>query len=85
MDIIIGDVGGIGPSGQYTRDGEGPISIEASFLEITEKKEQTGSGRRPRGRVISLLIPEDQKIPRGLESGEYRIILRLVHRRHESF
>lgn len=84
MDIIIGESGRIGPSNQYTRDGDGTLSVEARFLEIREKKERGDSDKQPRGRVLSLLIPEGQSIPRGLESGEYRIYLRFVHRHKTS-
>jgi hypothetical protein len=80
MDIIIGESGRIGPSDHYTRDGDGSLSVEARFLEIREKKGSGDSNKQPRGRVLSLLIPEGQSIPRGLESGEYRIYLRFVHR-----
>ncbi len=81
MDIIIGESPRIGPSDQYTRDGEEPFSMEARFLEIKEKKAAGDGEERPRGRVLSLLIPEGQNVPRGVESGEYRIYLRFVRRR----
>lgn len=85
MDIVIGGSGRIGPSDQYMREEDGPLSVEARFLEIREKKEQGDSGRPSRGRILSVLIPEGQQIPRGLESGEYRIYLRFVHRRQARF
>ncbi len=85
MDIIIGESPPIGPSDQYMREEDGPFSMEAGFLEIKERKEQGDSDRRPRGRVLSVLIPEGQRIPRGLESGEYRILLRFIPRRQARF
>ena len=85
MDIIVGESAGIGPSDHYTREEDGTLLMEARFLEIKEKKEQGESGKPARGRVLSLLIPDGQKIPRGLETGDYRIYLRFVHRRQERF
>lgn len=80
MDIIIGESPRIGPS-RYMEDGDGTWAVEARFLEIGEKKGPGDSGKQSRGRVLSLLIPEGHKIPRDLESGDYRIYLRFVHRR----
>ncbi|MDR3568874.1 MAG: hypothetical protein P4L43_12670 [Syntrophobacteraceae bacterium] len=85
MDIIIGESPRIGPSDQYKRDGDGPVSVEARFLEISEKREKGGSDKTLRGRILSVLIPEGQKVPQDLESGDYRIYLRFVHRPQARF
>lgn len=83
MDIVIGESARIGPSDQYRPGGDEPFSVEARLLEIRDRRESGDSGRP--SRVITLLVPEGQKIPRGLESGDYRIYLRFVHRRQARF
>jgi hypothetical protein len=50
-------------------------------LEIRDRRETSDAGGATFGSVITLLVPEGQKIPRGVESGDYRIYLRFVHRR----
>ncbi len=80
MNIVIGETSEISSSNQYRLDSE-PVSVEARFLEIRDRRENTESGTSVSGRVITLLVPEGQKIPRGIESGDYRIYLRFVHRR----
>jgi hypothetical protein len=80
MKIVIGETVKIGPSVQYRPEGE-PLSVEARLLEIRDRRETADSGGASCGRVITLLVPEGQKIPRGVESGDYRIYLRFVHRR----
>ena len=84
MRIVIGETTEISSAGQYKTDNE-PVTVEARFLEIRDKKENTNSGPAASGRVITLLVPEGQKIPRGIESGDYRIYLRFVHRRNARF
>jgi hypothetical protein len=79
MNIVIGETVRIGPSAQYRAEGEA-LSVEARLLEIKDRREPSDSGRVSSGRVITLLVPEGQKIPRGVESGDYRIYLRFVHR-----
>ena len=78
MRIVIGETTEISSAGQYRPDNE-TISMEARLLEIRDRKE-TESGTVVSGRVITLLVPEGQKIPRGVESGDYRIYLRFVPR-----
>jgi hypothetical protein len=55
--------------------------VEARLLEIRDRRETSASGSVSSGRIITLLVPDGQKIPRGVESGDYRIYLRFVHRR----
>jgi hypothetical protein len=81
MRIVIGETNDISSAGQYRLDNE-PVSVEARLLEIRDRRESTDSGKAASGRVITLLVPEGQKIPRGIESGDYRIYLRFVHRRN---
>ncbi len=84
MNIVIGETVKMGPSGQYRQEGEA-LSVEARLLEIRDKREVSDSGSVSSGRIITLLVPEGQKIPRGVESGDYRIYLRFVHRRQARF
>lgn len=80
MNIVIGETVGIGQAAPYRPEGE-PVSVEARFLEIRDRRETSETGGATFGRVITLLVPDGQKIPRGVESGDYRIYLRFVHRR----
>jgi hypothetical protein len=84
MNIIIGETADVGSASQYRLDNE-PVSVEARLLEIREKREGTDSGNAVTGRIITLLVPEGQKIPRGVASGDYRIYLRFVPRRNARF
>ena len=84
MNIVIGETVKIGPAAQYRSEAESQ-SVEARLLEIRDRREPADSGGASRGRVITLLVPEGQKIPRGVESGDYRIYLRFVHRRQARF
>jgi hypothetical protein len=84
MRIVIGESSEINSAGQYRLDND-PVTVEARLLEIRDRKENTDSGPAVSGRVITLLVPEGQKIPRGIESGDYRIYLRFVHRRNPRF
>lgn len=80
MRIVIGETNDISSAGQYRLDNE-PVSVEARLLEIRDRRETSASGSVSSGRIITLLVPDGQKIPRGVESGDYRIYLRFVHRR----
>ncbi len=84
MNIVIGETGKIGPAAQHRLESE-PVAVEARLLEIRDKRETADSGNAGSGRIITLLVPEGQKIPRGVEFGEYRIYLRFVHRRQARF
>ncbi len=84
MRIVIGETVKMGAAAQYRTEAE-PQSVEARLLEIRDKRETTDSGGASSGRIITLLVPEGQKIPRGVESGDYRIYLRFVHRRQARF
>ena len=84
MNIVIGESVRIGPAAQYRPEGEAS-SVEARLLEIRDGRSTSDSGSAPQGRVITLLVPDGQKIPRGVESGEYRIYLKFVSRRQTRF
>jgi hypothetical protein len=93
MRIVIGDTPRVGPAGQYRSDSE-PAVLEARLLDIRKPRKRRGdppvgqAERRengdpsdpPAGQVLTLLIPEGHRIPRGVESGNYRIFLRFVQR-----
>ena len=84
MNIVIGETVRIGPAAQFRPEGES-LSVEARLLEIRDRKETAGLGNAGSGRIITLLVPEGQKIPRGVESGDYRICLRFIHRRQARY
>jgi hypothetical protein len=84
MRIVIGESTEVGTTAQYRPDNE-PFLVEARLLEIRDRRETTDSGGVISGRVVTLLVTEGQKIPRGIESGDYRIYLKFVHRRHARF
>lgn len=93
MRIVIGDTVNIGSTGQYRSDGE-PAAVEARLLKIRSPRKKRGNppaGQRerrtgsstddpPSGRVVILMVPEGHKIPRGVESGSYKVYLRFVPR-----
>ncbi len=82
MRIVIGETTRNGSAAQYKSESES-VSVEARCLEIRDKRSDQGSAVS--GRVITLLVPEGYKIPRGVETGDYRIYLRFVHRRQPRF
>lgn len=93
MRIVIGDTPAIGPAGQYRPEMESGM-VEARVLDIRQPRKRRGdppTGQVERreneaaadpvsGRIVTLLVPEGYKLPRGLESGNYRIFLRFVQR-----
>lgn len=83
MRIVIGETSNRAPT-QHRHDME-PLAVEARILSIRDKRDNEGPGDVGSGRVVTLLVPEGHKIPRGVESGEYRIHLRFVHRRYPKF
>lgn len=75
MRIVIGETTNSGAS--YRTDAESVV-VEGKLVEIRDRKNGAGPAS---GKVLVLLVPEGHKIPRGVESGEYGIYLRFVHRR----
>ena len=93
MNIVIGETPRVRASGGQGRSDTDTAPVEAKLLDIrsprkrrghppdgTERREQTDPGDPATGRVVVLLIPDGQKIPRGVESGSHRIFLRFVPR-----
>lgn len=93
MRIVIGDAPRVGPAGQYRSDPETAM-LEARLLDIRRSRKERGDppvgqterreGGEPAdpssGQILTLLIPEGHRVPRGVESGNYRIFLRFVQR-----
>ncbi len=93
MNIVIGGATRIGPPGNQAKSDSEATLVEAKLLDIrsprkrrgtppngTERREQSDPGDPASGRVMILLIPDGQKVPRGVESGSHRIFLRFVPR-----
>ncbi len=94
MDIFIGGTTRVGPGGGRGKpDTEATALIEAKLLDIrsprrrrgnppngAERRERSQSGDPVDAKVVVLMIPEGLKIPRGVESGNYRIFLKFVPR-----
>ncbi len=83
MRIVIGETTNRGAT-QYRHDME-PLALDAKLLSIRDKRDNEAAGEPVSARIVTLLVPEGQRIPRGAESGEYRIQLRFVHRRQPRF
>ena len=92
MRIVIGETPRVGPAGQGRPDTDS-TTVEARLLDIrsprkrrgsppegAERREHSDPGDPATGRVMILLIPDGLKVPRGVESGNYRIFLRFVSR-----
>jgi hypothetical protein len=94
MDIIIGATPSVGLPGRKGTDNSAG-AVEAKVLSIRAPRQRRGKppvGEDERraarsyedpanGRVMVLLVPEGYKVPRDIESGNYRIFLRFVPRR----
>lgn len=94
MDIVIGPISSVGTPGRKGVANSGE-AVEAKILSVRSPRQRRGippvgederrNGRScedpSSGRVMVLLIPEGYKVPRDIESGNYRIFLRFVPRR----
>jgi hypothetical protein len=92
MDIVIGSAPRINFAGRNSPEMEGSL-VEARLLDVRGPRKRRGpppEGDERRdfgpvedpvtGRVLVLLVPEGHRIPRGVESGSYKIFLRFLHR-----
>ena len=92
MEIVIGSAPRIDFGGRNKPEVEGSL-VEARLLDARGPRKRRGpppEGDERRdfgpaedpvsGRVLVLLVPEGHRIPRGVESGQYKILLRFVHR-----
>ncbi len=90
MDLLIGATAKIGDS---TGDPGAPANfLEARVLSVrsarrreretaNEQRKKPGRPRDPvNGRVLVLLVPTGEKLPEGLDRGEYRVFLRFTKR-----
>lgn len=94
MHIIIGATDPVDRAGAR---GELPlgVTVEAKVLQLRPPRKRRGpppdgqnerragmSGQDPEGgRVMVLLIPEGQKLPKDLSSGNYKVFLRFAPRK----
>ena len=89
MDIIIGSIPPIGPAPPKPPDGG--HAIEAELLHVRHPRKgiagPSGVERRekkvhdPRqGRILTLLIPQADLLPKDLDQGRYKVILRFVRK-----
>ena len=93
MDIVIGPACPAG-SGLHENQPLKSGFVEAKMLSVREPRSHPGSppvGQRERrgekqtgdpinGRVLTLLIPEGYKIPRDIDSDNYRVFIRFTRR-----
>jgi len=91
MDIILG-TNPVKESRPRTAASGGGTTVEAKVLYQRPCRKSRGtppSGQRerrnrrsladpPNGRVVFLLVPEGNRLPRDLNTGNYRVFLRLV-------
>lgn len=93
MEIIIGGIRSLDASGKAPLAANNS-SIEARVLDIRAPRKR--DGRPPQGqnerrtakspsdpanaRIMTILIPEGQKIPKDIASGNYKLFLRFVRR-----
>lgn len=87
IDIIIGSIEPITPSTAQPNPGGAPV--EAELLHIREPRQRVigpmGHERRRqprqdphRGRVLTLLIPDGSSLPKDLNIGKYKVMLRFM-------
>ena len=91
MEIVIGAVSQTNLGGRSRPEAEAAM-VEARLLDSREPRKKRGippAGERREsftiedpinGRVLVLLVPESHRIPRGVESGKFKIYLRFVPR-----
>jgi len=94
MEIVIGATPRVDPSRAKDIGQSGGGIVEARVLGVRAPRKREGTppaGQRERrtgkqtpdpagGRVMLLLIPEGHKLPRDVESGNYRVFVRFVPR-----
>ena len=61
-------------------DARGPRKRRGPPPEGDERRDFGPAEDPVTGRVLVLLVPEGHRIPRGVESGHFKIFLRFVHR-----
>ncbi|MBU0993690.1 MAG: hypothetical protein KJ737_14450 [Proteobacteria bacterium] len=93
MEIVVGTTPRVG--GARTANYAGGGGIEARVLNVRpsrKKKRSSFSGKNnrrfgssvndpQRGRVVTLLISDEQSLPSDITSGNYRVLVRIIPRK----
>jgi len=86
VDIIIGGIPPINPSGGPPRKTGEAAMFEAELLNVRDPRYRGAEARRKgrqdpqHGRVLTLMIPDGAVLPKDLAPGKYRVMLRFVKR-----
>jgi hypothetical protein len=89
MEIIIGSIPPLGPT--PPRAAETGPTVEAHLLHIRQPRKgiagPSGMERRgkkvndpQRGRVLTILVPDANSLPKDIDSEKYKVILRFVRK-----
>jgi len=89
MEIIIGSIPPLGPT--PTRPPETGPTVEAHLLHIRPPRKgiagPSGMERRgkkvndpQKGRVLTILVPDANSLPKDIDSKKYKVILRFVRK-----
>jgi hypothetical protein len=89
MDIIIGSVPPIGPNPPKPK--ETGLAIEADLLHVRPPRKgiagPSGVERRgkrvqdpQKGRILTLLIPDATLLPKDIDQGRYKVVLRFIRK-----
>ncbi|THB78176.1 MAG: hypothetical protein D6B25_05030 [Desulfobulbaceae bacterium] len=87
MEIIIGSMPPLTPKYPERVNGSENGNVEAKILNVRETRRgiagPSGMERRGtksqdplRGRVLTIMVPDVEKLPRDIETGEYKVTLR---------
>jgi hypothetical protein len=90
MEIIIGSIPPLGPPAPKPSGESGP-AIEAQLLHVRPPRKgiagPSGVERRNKrvndplkGRVLTLLVPDADSLPKDIDSDKYRVILRFIRK-----
>jgi hypothetical protein len=90
MEIIVGSIPPLGPSPPKPTGEIGPV-VEAQLLHIRPPRKgiagPSGVERRgkkvtdPRkGRVLTILVPDGDQLPRDIDTQKYKVIIRFVRK-----
>lgn len=90
MEIIIGSIPPLGPSPPKPTGEAGP-AVEAQLLHIRPPRKgiagPSGVERRgkkvkdpQKGRVLTILVPDADMLPKDIEANKYKVILRFIRK-----
>jgi len=88
VDIVIGQIQPLGPANQSSGSGPGG-TIEAEILDVRSPRKDVsgprGKERRrrfrrdpPSAQVLTILVPHANLLPKDLDKGRYKVLLRFV-------